>query len=293
MILAAGLLAACPASDDPGGDDTDASGSSGISVPTSGQTTTDSPTTGTSVASGSAAEGSTESTAGDDTGPIGPSGPTECVDGMIYQCGDGEDNDDDGLVDLADPECTGPCDNDEGSFQTGLPGDNVDCFQDCFFDGDSGHEDNCWWNVTCDPANPGEGGICEYRDTPMCNMQPPVDTSLCEESCLPGVPNGCDCYGCCTVVVDGEEVNIWLGSGPDCSVDNIEACSSCTPNEDCGNPCNPDACEICVGGELPEGCDEPGCDNGTPCTVDASGADDCPDGFFCLSGCCTDFTPVG
>ena len=41
-------------------------------------------------------------------------------------CSDGLDNDGDGLVDGFDPECTSPFDNDEGSFATGIPGDNVD-----------------------------------------------------------------------------------------------------------------------------------------------------------------------
>src|SRR4051812_43315620 len=40
------------------------------------------------------------------------------------QCTDGIDNDGDGLIDGADPECSGPCDNDEGTFSTGIPGDN-------------------------------------------------------------------------------------------------------------------------------------------------------------------------
>src|SRR5262245_10911807 len=40
-------------------------------------------------------------------------------------CSNGIDDDGDGLVDGFDPECTGPLDNDEGSFATGIPGDNV------------------------------------------------------------------------------------------------------------------------------------------------------------------------
>ena len=65
-----------------------------------------------------------------------------------YYDGDFADFDGDGKIDLADPECVHPCDNDEGSFATGIPGDNVDaCKQDCFFDGDSGMgNDGCEWN---------------------------------------------------------------------------------------------------------------------------------------------------
>jgi hypothetical protein len=287
-------LPACGGKDDAGGGGETGTGASTGIVTDPGATSTTPSTVDAGDASATSADATADDTStADSTAGPGPVAPTECTDGVIYQCGDGIDNDDDGLVDLADPECVGPCDDDEGSFQTGLPGDNVDCLQDCFFDGNSGHEDNCWWNVVCDAANPGEGGLCEYMDSPMCNMQPPVDTSLCEDNCLPSVPNGCDCYGCCTVVVDGEEINIWLGSGPDCALDNLDACASCTLNTECGNPCEPEACEVCFGGTLPEGCDDPGCDNDMPCTVDANGDHDCPEGFFCLSGCCTDYVPEG
>src|SRR5260221_8786085 len=37
------------------------------------------------------------------------------------QCSDGKDNDGDGLIDGFDPECTGPWDNDESPFATGIP----------------------------------------------------------------------------------------------------------------------------------------------------------------------------
>ena len=50
-----------------------------------------------------------------------------------------DNDDDDDLADSADPECTGPLDDDEATFATGIPGDNMDeCHQDCWFDGDSG-----------------------------------------------------------------------------------------------------------------------------------------------------------
>ena len=69
------------------------------------------------------------------------------------QCSDGLDNDGDGKIDYADPECVGPLDNDESSFATGIPGDNSDaCKQDCFFDGNSGMgDDHCLWQLKCDP----------------------------------------------------------------------------------------------------------------------------------------------
>src|SRR5690606_33835333 len=46
-------------------------------------------------------------------------GSTPCA------CSDGQDNDGDGVADGFDSECTGPFDHDEGSFATGIPGDNV------------------------------------------------------------------------------------------------------------------------------------------------------------------------
>ena len=71
------------------------------------------------------------------------------------QCSDGIDNDGDGKIDYDDPECVGPLDNDESSFATGIPGDNVDaCKQDCFFDGNSGMgDDGCQWQLKCDPMS--------------------------------------------------------------------------------------------------------------------------------------------
>ena len=79
------------------------------------------------------------------------------------QCSDGLDNDGDGKIDYADPECVGPLDNDEGTFATGIPGDNSDaCKQDCFFDGNSGMgDDHCLWQLKCDPAI--TSGECAVR----------------------------------------------------------------------------------------------------------------------------------
>ncbi|HVR61648.1 MAG TPA: hypothetical protein VMU50_07095, partial [Polyangia bacterium] len=97
---------------------------------------------------GGAGGSTTDAAAGDLGGKI-PVGKTQCSDGI--------DNDGDGLIDYDDPECVGPLDNDEGSFATGIPGDNVDpCKQDCFFDGNSGMgNDGCDWQLKCDPLNTG------------------------------------------------------------------------------------------------------------------------------------------
>jgi hypothetical protein len=197
------------------------------------------------------------------------------------------DDDGDGKVDLDDPECTGPCDDDEGTFATGLPGDNVDCRQDCFFDGNSGQgDDGCLWDLRCDPENPGGDGMCAYRPGMNCNQSPPNQTQECIDYCAPLTPPGCDCFGCCTVLTDNGEVHIFLNSGGDCALDNLDACQSCTPNESCGPvDCQPEECELCFGQspeDLPEGCGTPTCDNQLPCEATA----DCPTDFFCYLNCC-------
>ena len=71
---------------------------------------------------------------------------------MPYKCGDCIDNDGDSLIDAKDPECTGPCDNDEAFFAGELPGQSGGgCQRDCYFDGDSGNgNDKCDWSFTCD-----------------------------------------------------------------------------------------------------------------------------------------------
>ena len=295
------VVLGCTVEDDPtGGGTTDTSGvtsasatmsstslssssmsASGSSATTTPQTDTDASATMEMTTSTTASTGETGSSTDD---PPPPDDPIDCM-GDFLQCGDGEDNDEDGHIDLMDPECTGPCDDDEGSFQTGLPGDNVDCIQDCFFDGDSGQgNDGCIWVLTCDEANPGANIMCEYNDSPSCDMmQPPNQSKDCIEFCLPYVPPGCDCFGCCTVQTEDGEVNIFLNSGDECSLENIEGCQPCTQSDDCLNECEPEMCEPCFGqDELPEGCDEPNCEFGTSCEATA----DCPTEYYCVFGCC-------
>ena len=224
------------------------------------------------------ASGTTDMT----TGPVGPCVPIACPDGKTWACGDCMDNDGDGLVDLADPECISPCDDREDNFSTGLPGDNMDpCKQDCFFDGNSGGgKGDCAWDLACDPLNPG-GDKCPYNPDKVCS-----DTQSMECVATCNTPNGCDCFGCCTVSVDGMSYDIFLGSD-DCSVDNIENCQMCSKNDDCDDPCMPEQCEICFGEtDPPEGCDMPTCEGLDPCTIDKEGMSNCPEGTYCQTGCC-------
>ena len=212
--------------------------------------------------------------------------------GKVYACTNGVDDDADGLVDLDDPECTGPCDDDEASFATGIPGDNVDCKQDCFFDGNSGQgDDGCLWDLKCDPANPGGNIGCEYTGGSSCPDTAEQDPD-CVDFCSTWVPNGCDCFGCCGVTNDaGEEIWIFLNGNAECSLQNLDACDTCTPHiGDCGNDCDPAQCEICFGEtEPPEGCDDSGCPEGK---ISCKESSDCPTGDYCVTGCCVPPPPV-
>jgi len=251
--------------------------------PTTGGSTAPDTTAGESSGSGGAsATGTGTGTTDPTTGPVGPCVPIACGDGKTWACGDCLDNDGDGLVDLADPECISPCDDREDTFATGLPGDNMDpCKQDCFFDGNSGGgKGDCDWNLACDPKNPG-GDSCPYNEDKVC-----ADTQSqeCLDNC--NTPSGCDCFGCCTIVIEGESHDIYLGD-KDCSVENIAGCETCTKNEDCDDPCLPEMCELCFGeSELPEGCDVPLCEGLDPCTIDKEGMSNCPEGTYCQTGCC-------
>ncbi len=257
-------------------------------------TAADTSSSGEPNTSGTGTAGQTTDTSGDpssSSGDITTGPPADCVplqcDGATYACGDCMDNDGDGKYDSADPECISPCDDKEDTFATGLPGDNMDpCKQDCFFDGNSGGgAGDCAWNLACDPKNPG-GDKCPYDPKTMC---PAEQSQECVDSCQ--VPNGCDCFGCCTVSVDGKPLDIFIGD-LDCSLANIDSCQQCTKNDDCDDFCDPDNCELCFGQtELPPGCDMPTCDGADPCKVDNMGGSDCAEGFFCSTGCCVPIQP--
>jgi cysteine-rich repeat protein len=309
------LLSACPGLE-PSIDEGDELETTGVEVPDTGETETGDAETGD-------AESESGDGDGDGDGETGEPSTGECGDGVvnlgetcddgnlvagdgcsdgcsiegqilpcgdrIWICGDGLDNDGDGQVDTDDPECTSPCDDSEASFQTNIPGGGEDCKSDCFFDDDSGEgNDHCEWNLKCDPQNPGAQVGCEYDPQhAMCELEMPTD---CLDVCVPLVPNGCDCFGCCEIAGDF----YYLDSSAECSLDNLGACESCTFFEGCNNPCEPENCELCFGqdpSELPEEC------HGDlmcldPSFTDCESSSDCEEGFFCQTGCCVPTVPV-
>jgi hypothetical protein len=244
---------------------------------------------------------------GDGTGGDGPGGM--CTAGSA-QCNDCVDNDADGKIDGFDPECTGPLDNDESSFATGIPGDNIDPVQqDCFFDGNSGAgNDGCNQHVCCLLGamskaecttlvtgivnNPQTVGNNYNKDECFAPLGSVAVPQQCKDVCGPITPPGCDCFGCCTECDDQGCVDIVLNPAvsPDCDSTTIHddtKCKPCTKVADCGGGnCGGSTCILCPGqdpSDLPDTCNTPTCPIGTmPC--DAAGQ--CPEGTYCSTGCC-------
>jgi hypothetical protein len=287
---------------DGGGSNAGGAGGSGV-----GGSAGDAGGVGAGGSAGGTGAGGTGTTGGaGGTGPV----PITCEATANPQCNDGMDNDGDGKIDSIDFECVGPCDNDEGSFSTGIPGDNIDaCKQDCFFDGNSGQgDDGCNWNLKCDPAGPG-GTSCPYvAGTMNCKME---QDAKCIRNCRKLAPNGCDCFGCCAVSAGGQEAQIMLVAT--CTADKFGdpvACPRCTQNTSCLNTC--EKCEVCLGRPAPDpSCNtgQPGTDGGTPGTDASTPGTDagtgtqcagglatcgagvaCAAGFYCQTGCCVRFT---
>jgi hypothetical protein len=233
-------------------------------------------------------DGSDGSAAGDGGTGGGDAGCVSCpVDAP--QCSNGEDDDGDQLIDGGDPQCTGPADDREDSFATGIPGDNIDpVLQDCFFDGNSGEgEDGCQRPTCC--LTDGEADTCPPPG-------PASDCSVsdqCIDYCAQLTPVGCDCFGCCTVCSDGSCYDIATGlAGDGCSPDNLddeEACPRCIKSTDCtGGDCDAGHCVLCPGqtaDDLSDVCDDPLCPAGdTPC----QDSTDCAADEYCANGCCID-----
>ena len=279
------------------GDEGGSSGASGASGASGG---------GSSAMSGTGGDGSGDGgTAGSSTGGSSASDPLALCGGSCA-CGDGIDNDGDGVTDGFDAECTGAGDNDEGSFATGIPGDNMDPkWQDCFYDGNSGAgDDGCRYSTSCI-----DGSL--EADDPKCTV-----TQECLDFCKPRTPNGCDCFGCCTfTLADGTMRSVKLEAG--CEEGSWDGCTECVPAAECVNECG--RCELCPGKEIADlpadcattppppsggsggsggvgGSSGTGGTGGTtepppPYTCDGgeqvcTGTSDCNSGYYCAFGCC-------
>lgn len=259
---------------------------------------------------------------GTDGAVTGDGGTTECVPvpcgDQVYQCGNCVDDDMDGLVDALDPDCVGACDNNEGGYDLGIPGGEVGrCPRDCYYDTNQGRGDMCEWDIQCDDTL-AMHQMCRPSGPARC---PEVQTDGCQTDCAPLVPNGCDCFGCCELP-SGSGQFVWLGSNvdgtPTCTFEDAEdptRCFPCVPyggvdgDSPCYNPCG--RCELCLGRDpatIPDDCfpplpdggvpDDGGApvDGGTPPVCDDGrqacglpGLPPCPDGLYCLTGCCTLF----
>jgi hypothetical protein len=242
-------------------------------------------------AAGGTIDGPTSSSSGGTTTPS-DGGTGDAGDAGLgrSQCTNGIDDDGDGKIDSDDPECTGPLDNDEGTFGTGIAGDNSDpCKQDCFFDGNSGEgNDGCSRSLGCDPLKPG-GAACDGDGDggtidPLSSACTAPQTAFCQSQCVPLSPNGCDCFGCCAFAFLGNTVNVRLVDT--CKVDLLgdeNKCPRCTPEPSCANDCT--GCEVCTSRTLPAECQIPTCEGGRqPCTSTSP----CPNGQYCMTGCCVE-----
>jgi hypothetical protein len=262
---------------------------------------------GGGTASGAGSGGGGELiTAGVGNSPaLGDAGAAGCTRvacrGKYYECGDCIDNDGDGQIDERDGACLGPCDDDELGLSSGLKlGGGAPCSEDCYFDGDSGSgDDMCSWSYTCDPLSvapdyPPSGEMrCEFGAKISggqvdCAALASAQPQACLEHCLPLVPNGCDCFGCCELPArSGEYHYIGKGRGSlGCRLDALgdpSSCPLCTPVKACFNQCEP--CEACVGGEPDPSCSATvACERGSACGPGVP----CPAEEYCVTGCCVE-----
>lgn len=252
-------------------------------------------------AGGTTATVSTSTSGG---GSAGAPGCTKrvCQRGAPLDCGNCEDDDNDGYVDSEDPDCLSPCQDSENSYGD-IPGQSgANCARDCYFDQDSGSgNDGCHWDHQCDPQVPNLA--CPYDPetlvgTPAsmsCDEAQGPPSEDCRDTCLPLVPNGCDCFGCCQIP-GASAPFVYLGSQVNgtetCTRGTLgdpEMCRPCTPVDTCFNDCG--ECEVCVGKpEPPISC---GGDDDTPQTCPAdtegcglTGQSDCSVDEYCITGCC-------
>ena len=231
--------------------------------------------TGTGGGTTSSTGGGTTGAGGADVDAGGPDasdaggiiGIVKCLN-QVYECGDGLDNDGDGLADWQDPDCLGPCDNTEDSYYGGIPGQSGPaCDVDCYWDSNSGSgDDDCRWNHKCDPNEQGTPGHpepvakCAYDPNTnisgtnqTCTQLYQKQSATCASFCGAITPNGCDCFGCCELPASSGKY-VWLGSEDEqtgtgsCTAANLNdptKCEPCQPVQGCLNTCA--KCELCIG----------------------------------------------
>jgi hypothetical protein len=154
---------------------------------------------------------------------------TMCPDGNLFACGDCVDNDGDGKIDTGDdPDCLGPCHNNEAGYDPNLTGQpEKQCRVDCYYDSNSGRD--CDWDWRCDPLAPrsspdyanctyvgddewggtfgsDEPGVCVgggctgVSGSDSCyDLQQTQQTNGACDGCAALTPPGCDCFGCCEI----------------------------------------------------------------------------------------------
>ncbi len=243
--------------------------------------------------------------------------PATCQ-GKLYQCGNCLDDDGDNLIDAEDPDCLGPCQNNEKGFSGQIPGqNNAPCKMDCYWDQDTGSgNDHCEWDHGCDPheqmMDPEIG--CTYDPNlkfpggKTCADRIAMQDPLCKTVCGPLTPNGCDCFGCCVIppsmsMTDGVYVGSQDANGNyTCDLGDKADPMKCRPCEivtSCFKPCG--HCQLCVGkNTLPDDC-YPKNDGGMNVVPDGGvmgqcpggeqpcglqGQLPCPQGYYCITGCC-------
>jgi hypothetical protein len=237
---------------------------------------------------------------------VGMAGAAACVKvkcrNDYLACGDCKDDDGDGKVDSEDPDCLGPCDNDEKNLSTGSTvGNGAPCRQDCYFDGNAGPgNDKCQWTHQCDtlsvaPDYPPSGEArCAFDEskapagTTCADLRTTQDPQ-CLSTCLPLVPNGCDCFGCCELPAGSNRYR-FIGSvrgSAGCELDSNgdpTNCPPCTPVPSCLNECK--RCENCVG----RGADpDSSCGASVACPPGQAACttnDQCDFAEYCVTGCC-------
>jgi hypothetical protein len=219
--------------------------------------------------------------------------------GKLYVCGDLVDNDADGLVDAADPDCLGACDNTESNHGIEIPDGEQLCVSDCYWDSDGGAgNDECRWSHRCDSLSPS-GSKCPYDPSKpipgtvlTCAELTTMQSPVCADFCAPLTPNGCDAFGCCEFP-PGSQQFMYLGTEgggnfvhtcSSATLGDPSQCHPCTPVPATLNPC--DACELCLGKtQLEAGCNVQACPAGAA-ACGLPGQAPCAAGEYCVTGCC-------